>query len=217
MKNLLKQVDRDTIEAFSHSHESSPIGKHRFFSVLVPFVEKDGKLQLLFERRANHMESQPGEICFPGGNMDEGESPLEYALRETYEEIGISKDDIEVLCQGNTLYGYANYTLYTHLAFVDEKSIENAVLSKDEVDEIFTVPISEFTEDILYVSKQKIVTKLENFPYDRYGIDEDYSWRIGSWDIPLYDVCGEKIWGLTARIIWDILHEICIFCSKFTK
>lgn len=52
--------------------QPQPIGRHRFFSVLVPVVEKDGQPHLLFEVRARAMESQPGEICFPGGNVEQG-------------------------------------------------------------------------------------------------------------------------------------------------
>ena len=63
----------DTIERIRRiyeRHEPAPIGKYRFFSVLIPFVEKDGELCLLYEVRARDMDSDPGEICFPGGHVN---------------------------------------------------------------------------------------------------------------------------------------------------
>ena len=71
-------------------------GKHKYFSVLVPLVEKDGQLHLLYELRAAHMKRQPGEVCFPGGKVEPGESLQQCAVRETVEELGILESDIEV-------------------------------------------------------------------------------------------------------------------------
>ena len=66
-------------------------------AVLVPFVEKDGKWHLLFEQRALHLRKQGGDICFPGGRLNEGESPREAALRETEEELLIPREEIEIV------------------------------------------------------------------------------------------------------------------------
>ncbi|NLF34936.1 MAG: CoA pyrophosphatase, partial [Clostridiales bacterium] len=67
------------------------------FSVLVPLVERDGALFLLFERRADTLAHQPGEVCFPGGFMEPGESPEACALRETEEELAIPPSTIRIL------------------------------------------------------------------------------------------------------------------------
>ena len=66
----------DNIRAIYRDWDARPIGKHRFFSVLVPFVEKDGRVHLLFEVRAKNMQSQPGEVCFPGGHVERGENVI---------------------------------------------------------------------------------------------------------------------------------------------
>ena len=61
-------------------------------SVIVPIVNYNGSLHILFEVRAETLRTQPNEICFPGGKIEKYETPLEAALRDTYEEIGIYED-----------------------------------------------------------------------------------------------------------------------------
>ena len=56
------------------------------FAVLVPLIEIDEELNLIYEVRSNSIE-QPGEISFPGGRIEDGESPEEAAIRETSEEL----------------------------------------------------------------------------------------------------------------------------------
>ena len=67
-------------EIFRNHCEVMPRGE---FAVLAPLVRVDGETHLLFEVRALHMRRQPGEVCFPGGQIEEGETPLEAAVRET--------------------------------------------------------------------------------------------------------------------------------------
>ena len=74
----MKQLDliRQTYE----NHTAGPINKVHRFAVLVPLVERaDGNVEILFETRAVDLDAQPGEICFPGGAMEEGETPLKTA------------------------------------------------------------------------------------------------------------------------------------------
>ena len=63
------------------------------YSVLVPLVEREGGLSLLYEVRAGSLRRQPGEVCFPGGRLEGAESPEECALRETWEETGLTLTD----------------------------------------------------------------------------------------------------------------------------
>lgn len=197
----------DFIRDIYKDWQSKPIGKHKFFSVLVPFVEKDGKVHLLFEVRAKNMQSQPGEICFPGGHVEKGENPADTALRETFEEIGIPETKIELLGQGDTLYGYANYTLFTYMGIISYEAYQKARLAEEEVDEIFLVPLEKFIENPPEVHSENIFTDIdENFPYDKVGIDRDYQWRVGNWQIPIYDIDGRIIWGLTARITENLIE-----------
>lgn len=199
----------DDIRNIYENWAVKPIGKHKFFSVLVPFVEKDGSVHLLFEVRAKNMESQPGEVCFPGGHVEKGENPRDTAVRETFEEIGIPPDKIELISQGDTLYGYANYTLFTYMGIIPYEAYQEAKLASEEVDEIFLVPLSKFIENPPEVHSENIFTDIdENFPYDKVGIGKDYQWRVGDWQIPIYDIDGKIIWGLTARITENLIEVL---------
>ena len=107
------------IERIFKNKESGNEEFFKFFSILVPVVEKDGHLHLLYERRAKHMKRQPGEICFPGGELEDGESTEECALRETWEEIGVPQDKIRVISQLDTIYTYSNFAMYCYLGVMD--------------------------------------------------------------------------------------------------
>lgn len=199
----------EEIKNIYKDRQSNPIGEHRFFSVLVPFVEKKGDIYLLFEVRSKTMKSQPGEICFPGGNMEKGETPTQTALRETEEETGISREKIEIIGKGDTLYGYANYTLYTTMGVIPYEEYLAAKIDRDEVEELFLIPVSMFNEDTLKVYTERIYPDIqEDFPYEKVGITKEYSWRIGTWDIPVYEINDRVIWGLTARITMQVIDVL---------
>ena len=60
-----------------------PVGTvdwYKFFSVTIPLIETEEGLSMVFEVRAAGLKTQPGDICFPGGRMEEGETALQCAL-----------------------------------------------------------------------------------------------------------------------------------------
>ena len=65
------------------------IGEEKFrqYAVLVPLINISGVTYLIFEKRSNKLKRQPGEICFPGGKLEENETMQECAVRETEEEL----------------------------------------------------------------------------------------------------------------------------------
>ena len=73
--------------------------QEREASVAVPLLVTEEGPGILFEVRSSDLQTQPGEICFPGGGIEGKESPAEAALRETKEELLISGDKIHLLTQ----------------------------------------------------------------------------------------------------------------------
>lgn len=66
-------------------------------AVLAPLILHDGPPRFLFTVRAAHLTKHAGQISFPGGRREPGETLWEAALRETREEIGITADHIDIL------------------------------------------------------------------------------------------------------------------------
>ncbi|MBT8213305.1 MAG: CoA pyrophosphatase, partial [Acidimicrobiia bacterium] len=67
-------------------------------AVLVPQYDDDaGEMRVVLTKRPDHMPTHPGDVVFPGGKIEPGETPVEAAVRETWEEVGIPADSIEVL------------------------------------------------------------------------------------------------------------------------
>ena len=175
----------------------------RAYAVLVPLVEREGELCLLYEVRARTLRRQPGEVCFPGGRMEPGESPEACALRETWEELGIPPEQMELLGRLDFIAHRDGFILYPILGRVNSETLSPG---PDEVEEVFLVPLDHLlkTEPIEY-TYDLIPTPAENFPYELIGIPRDYRWQRGHENVPVYPWQGRAIWGLTGRITRNLV------------
>lgn len=209
----MKNISIKTLSAYYGDRKRLPIGKHSFYSVLVPFVEVDGELCLLFEKRAEGDIKDPGEICFPGGHMEEGESAGRCAMRETEEELGIPMNKITFVGRGDTLRGFANYTLYTTIGLIEKDAVDNMKPESIEVAEGFLVKVSEFMENEPYVYRSHVYADREDFPYELAGITKDYPWTMGKWETVIYhvkDIDGIEriVWGITGGIVKHVMDQL---------
>ena len=190
-------MELKTVRQKMAGREPGIIDGTREFAVLIPLVERGGALHLLFEKRAEGIR-QPGDVCFPGGKIEDGESITECALRETAEEIGIT--DIEVIGQFDSILEVGRITMHTVLGIIKEADLERAVVNPDEVAEIFTVPVDFFDEAEPIVYTGRMIQDVTDFPYEKTGISRSYKWRVGKQSIYIYHYEKWIIWGLTARI-----------------
>ena len=200
--SLRKNLTADDIRHIFDGKKAGNEEFFKFFSVLVPVVEKEGKLYLLYERRARDMKRQPGEICFPGGELEQDETTKECALRETWEEIGIPQESIRVVSQLDTIYTYSNFAMYCYLGIVDAKALDHMVLNPGEVEEAFLVELDWLlTHEPEIYWTDVIPEPPEGFPYEKVTGGMPSSWRKGKAPVPVYEEYdGNVIWGLTARI-----------------
>lgn len=184
-------------------HIPGLMGAKSAYAVLVPVVEEEGREPcLLFEVRAKTLRRQPGEVCFPGGKMEAGETPELCALREAEEELGIPREAVEVIGQADFLAHQSGFLMHPVLARVKGAGEARQRLNPDEVDHAFLVPVSFFEKNPPEVWTYPLTPQIpEDFPYERLGISRDYPWRSGRADVPVYVYEGRVIWGLTARIV----------------
>ena len=175
-------------------------------AVLVPFLERDGEMHVLFERRAGGIH-QGGETCFPGGGAEPGESDTACALRETEEELGIPQSEIQVLGRSDFLLTPAGVRLQPVLGLLSPRAMDFLSPSPAEVAEVFTVPLRFFqeTEPEVYAYTQEPLIQ-PDFPFDAVGVPRDYRFARGRVEVPVWHYGTHVIWGITARILRSILR-----------
>lgn len=178
-----------------------PLGIKKYFSVVLPLIYLNDELHILYEVRSFNLNTQPGEISFPGGYVEDGESFLEAGIRETMEELNIKKDNINILGELDYIASPYNFILYSYLALLEDINVYNIDYNKDEVDHIFTVPLKFFLENepILDYVLLETITK-EDFPYHLIQDGKNYNWKKANYPVYFYKYNDYIIWGMTARI-----------------
>lgn len=168
-------------------------------AVCIPLIDTEKGYEVLFEVRSAKIEHQPGDICFPGGMVEDGEKPQDAAVREAMEELLISKEQIRMLGLMDVLYTGHKLILYPYAVVLYEYM---GTFSPAEVEETFTVPLEFFlnTAPEVYRTEAQVIPG-EDFPYDRIHGGRDYEWRKRREDIFFYQYENHVIWGLTAKIM----------------
>jgi 8-oxo-dGTP pyrophosphatase MutT (NUDIX family) len=178
--------------------------KCRQYAILIPIIKKDGDTYLLFEKRSEKLKRQPGEICFPGGKREPGESLLECAIRETVEELTILNEQIKVIGTGDIYYSPFNLMIHPFIGeIVDYKD----TFSMDEVDDIIKVPLDFFRNHQPEIFVSKLINEpAEDFPYDWIPGGVEYPWAKGNYEILFYRYQNLNIWGMTAQIVRSAIN-----------
>ena len=177
----------------------------RFTAVLIPLVEIDGKIHVVFEIRGEGI-AQAGEVSFPGGHVEQGETAEHAAVRETCEELLISQEQVEILAPMHRMTDRGNLIVDSFLGVIHNYT---GSFSKDEVSGIFTVPLDwllEYEPEIY--SAKTILLPGDNFPFDLIPGGRNYQFIHFPKRFFFYRTQNAVIWGLTAELLYHALHRL---------
>jgi len=155
-------------------------------AVLLLLWEVNGKLHIVFTLRSFKLLEHSGQISFPGGQQESGESNIETALRETLEEVGIPSVAIEILGELTPLYVLpSNSHIFPVVGFA--KDYLDFRVNKDEVEEVFYKPLDFFS--------------FNNIKVDKWNV------RNEEIDVPFWEVHPSvSLWGATAMILAEFIE-----------
>jgi 8-oxo-dGTP pyrophosphatase MutT (NUDIX family) len=180
-------MEKKLREFMAHRRKKSVTDPKRTPSaVLLPIYYKEGQCYILFTQRTNNVKEHKGQISFPGGARQDGESLLDTALREACEEIGLAPAEVEVLGElDDTATTTSNFVVTPFVGVIPWPS--NIKADGWETDEIIEVPISALLNKNSREDKKEVVG---GQPVTSY----------------FYHYGNRVIWGATARILYQFLE-----------
>lgn len=188
----------DRIKDIFTNRKAGILGTYKKSAVMLLLNEGE-KTELIFEVRSFNLRTQPGDICFPGGKVEQDESPKDAAIRETMEELNLNREEIEYIGSMDYIVTPYNFIMYPFIAKIKNAEIRP---NSDEVDHIFKVPLEFFMENSPKVHEISITSKPgDEFPYYLIRNGRDYKFRTGKTIQYFYEYDGYVIWGFTALII----------------
>lgn len=182
-------IDLEHLRERLFQHEREPDAtRDTKAAVLVPLLNLEEGWALLFTRRAEGLSTHRGEISFPGGRVDEGETTLQAALRETEEELSLSGDLVEPLGRlAPVTTVVTGYVIEPWVGLI--RNLDDLDPNPHEISEVIVVPMAKLLEDA--------TMRIQKF------VSPD-----GIFANPAYDVGPNIIWGATARILSHLLRVI---------
>jgi 8-oxo-dGTP pyrophosphatase MutT (NUDIX family) len=175
-------------ELVANSDEQTHL-KHS--SVLLLLFPQNNELHVCLIKRPVHMKHHAGQIALPGGRIEKGESAIETALRETWEEIGILPHQIEILGTLSELYVHVSrFQIHPFVGWLKIKP--EFIICKDEVEKTILFPLKNMQNAVEQVELKTIT---------------------GALKVPCFQYEGEIIWGATAMILsefYDLLNQFSV-------
>ncbi len=169
------------------------------YAILIPLVDTGVGDALLLEVRSDKVR-QPGEVCFPGGRVEPGESVIDAAVRETCEELGIGADRIDIIRERGPVRMRDGRAIYPVEARLRISSMDELTLSQEEVAAMFLLPLDWLAQN-LPVHYHLAEMSDEEIPAELLKYLRNYGGYRNIGETDYLEYAGHGIWGLTARII----------------
>lgn len=166
----------------------APRQPHRPAAVLVPILPVTGGLAVLLTERAAHLRDHSGQIAFPGGKIDPGDpSPVDTALREAEEEIGLSPAAVRPLGYLDPYLSATGFLVTPVVGLVEPDA--RLRINPDEVADVFEVPLDHMMDPTRHLIRTR-------------------NWQ-GRMRIYYAIPFGERlIWGVTAGIVHNLYERL---------
>ncbi|WP_138431801.1 NUDIX hydrolase [Fodinibius saliphilus] len=172
------------MEAPNHANDSSVL--------ILLFPNEEGEAELTLTLRSHDID-HGGQISFPGGRAEAGESPAQTALREAEEEIGINADSVTIIGQLSDLYINNSNNLVTPVVGISKQK-PTFDINPSEVEEVFAVELNSL------LHKKNL--SVEN-------------WELGkhSYKVPYWNIHQVPLWGATAMMLHELLDLYRAYCE----
>lgn len=155
-------------------------------AVLAVLADGPHGAEVLLTRRSWHLSSHRGEVCFPGGRLDHGESYEEAALREAHEEVGLHPSEVEVVGGLHPIGTWVSRSWIVPVVGTVPSRLP-LVGQTGEVDRVLWVPLHELTQPGTFR-------------------EEWWPTAIGERPIFFFELDDETVWGATARMLHQLLR-----------
>ena len=163
----------------------------RVAAVMIPLVQRGDDWNVILTQRPDTMPSHPGQIAFPGGKREFGETTLNAALRETEEEIGIERHFVTIVGRLPSFNVISNFRVTPFIGLIDPEAV--IIPDPYEVADVFEVPL------VFLMDPENHVERTTFFDgKDHVMIDMPYT----GWDGVF-----RNIWGMTAMTIYRLYQR----------
>ena len=163
----------------------SKIPNAKLSSVLLLLYPSKGRILFPLTKRHDYNGTHGGQISLPGGKLEEKESRIQTALRETEEEIGVDRNQVEVIGSLTEMYIQpSNFKVLPVLGILNEPP--SFVKEEFEVEKILEVSV----EEVIGTSNHKVM----DMPVRNMTLK----------DTPYFDIQGHIVWGATAMILSEL-------------
>jgi len=168
-------------------YEAVTIENHCFMcaGVIIPIFEDNGETFIVLTKRSDKVRLHRGEVSFPGGMCEDDDSnTLNTALRECYEEIGIKKQDVEIIGRLDDMITLTGFVITPYVGIIPYPYTFR--INYDEVAYLIFFPLKKLMEV-------------------KPGMEPaDYEGRVEM--VPSIYYNGDRIWGATCRILMRLKH-----------
>lgn len=242
LNHLNLNKDRElTVDNFPHCNLEINLDKLKKCAVLIILFRKNRKFNILFTIRSSELRTYPGEICFPGGKFDSSlDRDLEDTVfRETNEEIGLSRKNLDLICQLCPFVSPVGHFLVPFICILKRESDENPYEdtyqivnslkpNPNEVQSIFGLPFSYILDSGIInerISVLKIPFKwppvlrnMKKLISEKLDLSDGYLNRVFIYlDDSLFETnktpVNSVLYGINATVILFVMLKIQNYCE----